>query len=88
MAWALTLNVERALQVADAILSNNMFTHYDKERIASLCEKAGLFQVGPAPAHVLVRAHVHVRAYVHVRACEKGGPIAARARALRQHRGH
>jgi hypothetical protein len=47
MAWALTLNVERALQVADAILSNNMFTHYDKERIASLCEKAGLFQVGP-----------------------------------------
>lgn len=31
-------------QVADAILSNSMFTHYDKPRIAALCEKAGLFQ--------------------------------------------
>ncbi|KAG1708834.1 hypothetical protein DVH05_022455 [Phytophthora capsici] len=31
-------------QVADAILSNNMFTHYDRPRIAALCEKAGLFQ--------------------------------------------
>ncbi|KAF1331725.1 Clathrin heavy chain, partial [Globisporangium splendens] len=31
-------------QVADAILSNNMFSHYDKPRIAALSEKAGLFQ--------------------------------------------
>lgn len=32
------------LQVADAILSNQMFTHYDKAHIAQLCEKAGLLQ--------------------------------------------
>ncbi|KAJ0411653.1 hypothetical protein ATCC90586_004122 [Pythium insidiosum] len=31
-------------QVADAILSNSMFSHYDRPRIAQLCEKAGLFQ--------------------------------------------
>ncbi|OQS04982.1 clathrin heavy chain [Thraustotheca clavata] len=31
-------------QVADAILSNNMFSHYDRARVAQLCEKAGLFQ--------------------------------------------
>jgi len=40
----LEINLMAYPQVADAILSNNMFTHYDKERIASLCEKAGLFQ--------------------------------------------
>ena len=32
------------LQVADAILGNNMFTHYDRPHIAQLCEKAGLLQ--------------------------------------------
>lgn len=31
-------------QVADAIMSNNMFSHYDKARIAELCEKARLYQ--------------------------------------------
>ena len=31
-------------QVADAIMSNNMFTFYDKTRVAALCEKAGLHQ--------------------------------------------
>ncbi len=30
--------------VADAIMQNNMFTHYDRQYIAKLCEKAGLFQ--------------------------------------------
>jgi clathrin heavy chain len=29
--------------VADAILANGMFSHYDRPRIAQLCEKAGLF---------------------------------------------
>ena len=33
-----------APQVADAILSNEMFTHYDRHRIGQLCEQAGLFQ--------------------------------------------
>ena len=28
--------------VADAILANGMFSHYDRPRIAQLCEKAGL----------------------------------------------
>jgi clathrin heavy chain len=31
-------------QVADAILGNEMFSHYDKARIGKLCEQAGLFQ--------------------------------------------
>lgn len=31
-------------QVADAILGNEMFTHYDKAHIARLCEQAGLIQ--------------------------------------------
>ena len=32
------------LQVADAILGNQMVTHYDRAHIAQLCEKAGLLQ--------------------------------------------
>lgn len=32
------------LQVADAILGNQMFSHYDRAAIAQLCEKAGLLQ--------------------------------------------
>ena len=33
-----------APQVAEAILGNEMFTHYDRKRIGQLCEQAGLFQ--------------------------------------------
>jgi len=40
----LEMNLVHAPQVADAILGNNMFTHYDRPRIANLCEKAGLLQ--------------------------------------------
>ncbi|KAJ1566832.1 hypothetical protein HK405_008234, partial [Cladochytrium tenue] len=40
----LELNLLHAPQVADAILGNQMFTHYDRTYIASLCEKAGLYQ--------------------------------------------
>jgi clathrin heavy chain len=40
----LEMNLVHAPQVADAILGNEMFTHYDKPRIANLCEKAGLLQ--------------------------------------------
>ena len=40
----LELNLVHAPQVADAILGNEMFTHYDRPRIANLCEKAGLLQ--------------------------------------------
>jgi hypothetical protein len=32
------------LQVADAIMGNQMFSHYDRAHIATLCEKAGLLQ--------------------------------------------
>lgn len=38
----LEMNLMNAPQVADAILGNEMFHHYDKARIASLCEQAGL----------------------------------------------
>ncbi|KAK7204827.1 armadillo-type protein [Myxozyma melibiosi] len=40
----LEMNLMSAPQVADAILGNDMFSYYDKSRIAMLCEKAGLFQ--------------------------------------------
>lgn len=30
-------------QVADAILATGQFTHYDRPRVAQLCEKAGLY---------------------------------------------
>ncbi|KAH8731300.1 clathrin heavy chain [Phaeosphaeriaceae sp. PMI808] len=38
----LEMNLQNAPQVADAILGNEMFHHYDKARIAQLCEGAGL----------------------------------------------
>lgn len=40
----LEMNLQQAPQVADAILGNDMFTHFDKARIAQLCEQAGLLQ--------------------------------------------
>lgn len=40
----LEMNLMHAPQVADAILGNQMFTHYDRAHIANLCEKAGLLQ--------------------------------------------
>ena len=40
----LEINLLNAPQVADAILGNEMFTHYDRPRIANLAEKAGLMQ--------------------------------------------
>ena len=40
----LEMNLLNAPQVADAILGNQMFTHYDRARIAQLCEQAGLLQ--------------------------------------------
>ncbi|ODV62818.1 clathrin heavy chain [Ascoidea rubescens DSM 1968] len=40
----LEINLLHAPQVAEAILSNNMFNHYDRPTVAKLCESAGLFQ--------------------------------------------
>jgi clathrin heavy chain len=40
----LEMNLMAAPQVADAILGNQMFTHYDRAHVAQLCEKAGLLQ--------------------------------------------
>jgi clathrin heavy chain len=40
----LEINLLHAPQVADAILGNEMFSNYDKESVAQLCEKAGLYQ--------------------------------------------
>ncbi|PRT52721.1 Clathrin heavy chain [Wickerhamiella sorbophila] len=40
----LETNLMNAPQVADAILGNQMFSHYDRHRIASLAEKAELYQ--------------------------------------------
>ncbi|RKF81067.1 putative clathrin heavy chain [Golovinomyces cichoracearum] len=40
----LEMNLINAPQVADAILGNDMFSHYDRSRVAQLCEQAGLLQ--------------------------------------------
>ncbi|KAF9584414.1 hypothetical protein BGW38_006556 [Lunasporangiospora selenospora] len=40
----LEMNLMHAPQVADAILGNKMFSHYDRASIATMCEKAGLYQ--------------------------------------------
>lgn len=40
----LEINLHAAPQVADAILGNKMFHHYDRATIGQLCEKAGLLQ--------------------------------------------
>lgn len=48
----LEMNLVHAPQVADAILGNEMFTHYDRPRIANLCEKAGLLQRVGASFHI------------------------------------
>jgi len=40
----LEMNLMAAPQVADAIMGNQMFSHYDRAHIATLCEKAGLLQ--------------------------------------------
>ncbi|KIH49823.1 hypothetical protein ANCDUO_20101, partial [Ancylostoma duodenale] len=40
----LEMNLLAAPQVADAILGNKMFSHYDRSQIGQLCEKAGLLQ--------------------------------------------
>eukprot|EP01097_Dermamoeba_algensis_P005601 TRINITY_DN3557_c0_g1_i3.p1 TRINITY_DN3557_c0_g1~~TRINITY_DN3557_c0_g1_i3.p1 ORF type:complete len:1258 (-),score=303.09 TRINITY_DN3557_c0_g1_i3:145-3672(-) len=40
----LELNLIQAPHVADYILNGQMFSHYNRPRIAQLCEKAGLFQ--------------------------------------------
>lgn len=40
----LEMNLMNAPQVADAILGNEMFSHYDRARISRLCEQAGLLQ--------------------------------------------
>jgi clathrin heavy chain len=39
----LEINLISAPNVADAILANDMLTFYDKNKIATLCERAGLF---------------------------------------------
>lgn len=39
----LELNLAHTPQVADAILSNGIFSHYDVNKIAKLCEHAGLY---------------------------------------------
>eukprot|EP00960_Hanusia_phi_P031208 749147-Hanusia_phi.AAC.3 len=40
----LEINLRAAPQVAEAILSNGMLTHYDRATVGQLCERAGLFQ--------------------------------------------
>ncbi|CAK0821327.1 unnamed protein product [Prorocentrum cordatum] len=40
----LAMNLQQAPKVAETILQMNMFTHYDKQFIGTLCEKAGLMQ--------------------------------------------
>merc|ERR1712226_1172425 len=49
----LEMNLLAAPQVADAIMGNQMFTHYDRPHIAQLCETAGLLQRALVHTHLL-----------------------------------
>ena len=40
----LEINLMQAPQVADKIMTNEMFSQYDRQHIGQLCEKAGLYQ--------------------------------------------
>lgn len=39
----LELNLAKAPQIAEEIFKNKLFSHYNKQKVAELCEKAGLF---------------------------------------------
>lgn len=54
----LEMNLLHAPQVADAILVNQILTHFDHPRIANLCEKAGLLQRVCSPVSPIV-IHTH-----------------------------
>ena len=41
----LELNLYENTKAASMILESNVFSHYDKQKIAAICEKMGLFQV-------------------------------------------
>lgn len=43
LVQVLEINLVTFPNVADAILANGIFSHYDRPRIAQLCEKAGLY---------------------------------------------
>ena len=43
LAQLLEINLVTNPQVADAILANGTLTHYDRPRVAQLCEKSGLY---------------------------------------------
>ena len=43
MLQLLEINLVTNPQVADAILANGTLTHYDRPRVAQLCEKSGLY---------------------------------------------
>jgi len=53
----LEMNLMSAPQVADAILGNQMFTHYDRAHVAQLCEKAGLLQRALEHYTGMIRMH-------------------------------
>lgn len=53
----LELNLSHSPQVAEAIFQMDVLTHYDRQKIASLCEKAGLSQ----------RALEHYNAYADIK---------------------
>ncbi|KAL5985732.1 hypothetical protein ACLOJK_027719 [Asimina triloba] len=60
----LEINLVTFPNVADAILANGMFSHYDRPWIAQLCEKAGLFMCAlqhymelSDVKHVIVNTH-------------------------------
>ncbi|XP_014670791.1 PREDICTED: clathrin heavy chain 1-like, partial [Priapulus caudatus] len=71
----LEMNLMSAPQVADAILGNQMFTHYDRAHVAQLCEKAGLLQRALehyTDLYDIKRAVVHTHLLNPEAACKTG----------------
>ncbi|GAU36984.1 hypothetical protein TSUD_150200 [Trifolium subterraneum] len=71
----LEINLVTFPNVADAILANGMFSHYDRPRIAQLCEKAGLY------VRALQDSDIHFK---YIEAAAKTGQIKEVERVTRE----
>eukprot|EP01018_Ginkgo_biloba_P000170 Gb_33028 [translate_table: standard] len=77
----LEINLVTFPNVADAILANGMFSHYDRPRIAQLCEKAGLYMRALQAILCSEDPDIH---YKYIEAAAKTGQIKEVERVTRE----
>ncbi|KOM39603.1 hypothetical protein LR48_Vigan03g298500 [Vigna angularis] len=78
----LEINLVTFPNVADAILANGMFSHYDRPRIAQLCEKAALYvRALQVMTHQIEDPDIHFK---YIEAAAKTGQIKEVERVTRE----